>query len=650
MPSLAGTKIDKYRIVEEVGHGGMAVVYRGHDTVLEREVAVKVLHAHLADREESRARLQREALAVAKLRHDNILEIFDYSGGTDAESYIVTEFIHGPTMREWIDDKLDPRPTVAAMIVHRLCLALQEAHRVGIVHRDIKPENVMVRDGDGVLKLMDFGIAQILDDQKLTLTGQLIGSPAYMAPELISGRPLDQRTDLFSLGILLYQLATGTLPFSGRNPHEVLNRIADGDFPLPSSICPLVDRDLEAIIAVSLATSPDERYQSAETFAKELERYLDETGVAPTSDELKAYFNAPESYVRELDERVAQTLMARASTASEQGHTARAVALLSRVLEIDNGHKGARALLDKVRRRERRLRHMLVAAGGLALTGLIAAGVMLLPEGGMSGQVASAASDSSAHAERETGLPGASSTRPPSGESADPGEEPLATVPSTEAGRTTEPPGSDSASPETSDTAPTSSDSGGEKPKSADVRPVGTRPPARRPKRTNPASSGPEPFSCKLQITVIPFNTARNHKLQVGSRETLAIDARTMTLNLDRPTTVSLTGGDWRGTKRLTADTCAAGTVKLAATPRPARVSITGVPPKTVVKCLKGCADKDIGANQSADKQLHPIPLDEGGSRRVVFRLQAEGYQPKRIERTVHPGSHTIPVKLDRRK
>ena len=197
MPSLAGSKLDKYRIVEEVGHGGMAVVYRGHDTVLEREVAVKVLHAHLADREESRARLQREALAVAKLRHDNILEIFDYSGGTAAESYIVTEFIHGPTMRQWVDERLDPRPTVAAMIVHRLCLALHEAHRAGIVHRDIKPENVMVRERDGVLKLMDFGIAQIIDDQKLTLTGQLIGSPAYMAPELISGRPLDQRTDLF---------------------------------------------------------------------------------------------------------------------------------------------------------------------------------------------------------------------------------------------------------------------------------------------------------------------------------------------------------------------------------------------------------------------------------------------------------------------
>src|SRR5690606_789025 len=154
-------------------------------------------------------------IAVAKLRHDNILEIFDYSGPQAAESYIVTEFIHGPTLKEWIDESLEPRPAVAAMIVHRLCLALGHAHKSAIVHRDIKPENVMIRKQDGVIKLMDFGIAQIIDNQKLTLTGQLIGSPAYMAPELISGKPLDVRTDLFSLGILLYQLATGELPFSG---------------------------------------------------------------------------------------------------------------------------------------------------------------------------------------------------------------------------------------------------------------------------------------------------------------------------------------------------------------------------------------------------------------------------------------------------
>jgi len=638
VPSLAGSKIDKYQIVEEVGHGGMAVVYRGRDTVLEREVAVKVLHAHLADREESRARLQREALAVAKLRHDNILEIFDYSGGKDQESYIVTEFIHGPTMRQWVDEKLDPRPTVAAMVVHRLCLALSEAHRSGIVHRDIKPENVMVRQDDGVLKLMDFGIAQILDDQKLTLTGQLIGSPAYMAPELISGRPLDQRTDLFSLGILLYQLATGTLPFSGRNPHEVLNRIADGDYPPPSTLCPLVDRDLEAIIAVALATSPDERYQSAETFARELEGYLAEMGVPPTPQELKAYFTEPEGYVRELDERVATALMQRATHASEQGHTARAVALLGRVLELDAEHAGARALLDKVRRRERRLRQVLMGAGALALTGLVAAGVMLVPRGPMSGQLVAAASD-------PPGGSAASKTARPRGNrdrGAPADVEPSSSEPPNPGPRSTDP---------TEPVAP--------RPTPPDdlVDPPDAAPPAGRPhrkaRRANPDDDDGDgqaaPFSCRIDLENIPFSTARNHKLQVGGDETLNIDSRTMQLELDGTTTVSLTGGTWRGTARPTAESCAQGPVKLRATPRPARVRISGVPPNTVVRCMKGCAAKDIGTNQEADKELNPIPLDSD-HQDITLALQCPGHEPKTIKHTVYSGSQPLKTSLDPRK
>ena len=637
MPSLAGSKIDKYRIVEEVGHGGMAVVYRGQDTVLEREVAVKVLHAHLADREESRARLQREALAVAKLRHDNILEIFDYSGGEAAESYIVTEFIHGPTMRQWVDEKLDPRPTVAAMIVHRLCLALHEAHRSGIVHRDIKPENVMVRERDGVLKLMDFGIAQIIDDQKLTLTGQLIGSPAYMAPELISGRPLDQRTDLFSLGILLYQLATGKLPFSGRNPHEVLNRIADGDYPPPSTLCPLVDRDLETIIAVALATSPDERYQSAETFAKELERYLDEMGVKPTPEELKAYFTDPEGYVRELDERVAATLMERAKVASEQGHTARAVGLLGRVLEIDSGHVGARTLLEKVRRRERRLRQVLLAAGGLALTGLVAAGIMLVPEGSMSSRVASAASEQASRvdADREGGSTKAALEAPPPPRPEDPAEDPEPVKP--------DPIPTGDGSGDDAETAEPDAEPTGD-------RPVGMRPIKARPRRTNPSLDVPQTFSCALKLDNIPFNTARNHELQVGRKKVEINDLET-TLQLDEPTTVVLTGAMWRGTVRLDADVCSNGTVRLAARPKDAEVTIKA-PAQATVICKAGCRKKDIGRPQLADDVLAPIPIDidDNGSKSIRLLVKAPNHESMEIKQRVYPGPQTVTANLELNK
>ncbi|MBL4686919.1 MAG: serine/threonine protein kinase [Nannocystaceae bacterium] len=383
MANLTGTTLDKYEILEEVGHGGMAVVYRGRDRVLDREVAVKVLHPHLADRKESRLRLQREAIAVAKLRHENILEIFDYSGVDAEESYIVTEFIHGPTLREWIERDLQPRPVVAAMIIHRLCQALCHAHNSAIVHRDIKPENVMIRMEDGNIKLMDFGIAQIIDNNKLTLTGQLIGSPAYMAPELISGRPLDARTDLFSLGILLYQLATNQLPFNGRNPHEVLTRIADGVYPPASSISPLIDRDFEAIIDRALALNPDDRYQSVETFAKELEEYLAEMGLEPTTSELCSYFHEPEEYLDALDIRVCTALLKQADKAGAAGSTARAIRLLGRVLELEPEHGGAKSMLARFKARERRSRELLLGAASLALAGLVGAGYMLMPPGGI---------------------------------------------------------------------------------------------------------------------------------------------------------------------------------------------------------------------------------------------------------------------------
>jgi len=211
---------ERYRLLREVGQGGMAVVYRAIDETLKREVAIKILHPHLASEPESKARLEREAQSVAKLHHENILEIFDYSGLDSPSSYIVTEFIDGQTLKELLAARPFGYPEIAALVAVEICGALAHAHAAGIIHRDVKPENVMIRK-DGVLKLMDFGIAQAIDLQRMTVTGQLLGSPAYMAPELIEGKPLDFRTDVFAVGIMLYQLATGSLPFAGKNPHAI---------------------------------------------------------------------------------------------------------------------------------------------------------------------------------------------------------------------------------------------------------------------------------------------------------------------------------------------------------------------------------------------------------------------------------------------
>ena len=230
---MIGRQISRYRIVEQIGSGGMSVVYKGVDTTLDREVAVKVLHPHLASKEDSRRRFSREAKAVAKLHHPNILEIYDFSGDDAPEAFIVTEYIRGVTLRTFAEQhRFDP-PEIAAMAVHELASALDHAHGIGIIHRDLKPENVMIRE-DGVIKLMDFGIAKVLDrDERMTMTGALVGSPAHMAPEIIEGLEAGREADIFSLGTILYWLCCGKLPFMGNNTTQTLKLILDGTYPDP---------------------------------------------------------------------------------------------------------------------------------------------------------------------------------------------------------------------------------------------------------------------------------------------------------------------------------------------------------------------------------------------------------------------------------
>jgi tRNA A-37 threonylcarbamoyl transferase component Bud32 len=632
VPSLAGTTIDKYEMIEEVGCGGMAVVYRGRDRVLDREVAVKVLHPHLADREESRLRLQREAIAVAKLRHDNILEIFDYSGPSARESYIVTEFIHGPTLKEWIDESLQPRPAVAAMIVHRLCLALAHAHKSAIVHRDIKPENVMIRMQDGVIKLMDFGIAQIIDNQKLTLTGQLIGSPAYMAPELISGKPLDARTDLFSLGILLYQLATGELPFSGRNPHEVLNRIADGEYPAPSTICPLVDRELEAIIERALATNPDDRYQSVETLGHELEEYCLEVGIEPGGEELAKYFTDPDGYVVELDERVCGALMAQAEEAAKTGSTARAIRLLGRVVELQPEHKGAKSLLAKLRVRERRVRHLLVAAGGLAIAGLATAGYMLIePDGG---QKAAALAGGSV-------LEPPAPIGPPVGEADDEG-------PGEADDEREDAAGADDAADDASAAVVPAAESATAEPEAETGEDTDVaRPSGKKPVRV--ASPKPTVTSCKLKIKGVPLSTARNGLLlKIGGK---AVEAKHVRHDFTFPgesVTVVLDDDRYTGRVVVTAEACAAGDVSLEAKGLDARLSFSGIPGGISVRWCDRSCDSDTNNNwRLADDGIR-IPVTDG-QRDVELHFKHEDYKEKKMRLSATPGPRSVPVSLEPR-
>ncbi|MEO6954563.1 MAG: serine/threonine-protein kinase [Polyangia bacterium] len=365
----AGLK--RYELLDEVGQGGMAIVYRAHDTMLDREVAVKVLHPHLAGQAESRDRLEREAQAVAKLRHENILEIFDYSGRSSDESYIVTEFIHGTTLRQFTTAHALPYPELAELIVSEIARALEHAHKAGVIHRDIKPENVMIRS-DGLIKLMDFGIAQMVDKERMTQTGQLMGSPAYMAPEHVEGGGIDVRTDVFSVGILLYQLATGQLPFRGRNPHEMLKRIADCVYAPPDSVNPRVGRRLTKVIARALAKNKADRYGDVGELRRDLLEDLTDAGLDDPRAELVAFFAAPAAFIGTLGPRMTDALTARGRKLLGDGRRAAALEAWRRALEITPTSQELLALVKGIERRQA-LGRSLVGATGLGCLALAAA-------------------------------------------------------------------------------------------------------------------------------------------------------------------------------------------------------------------------------------------------------------------------------------
>jgi len=347
-----GQVLDKYELLERVGQGGMAVVYRGLDRALKRTVAVKILHKHLSDYQEARDRFEREAQAVAKLRHENILEIFDYKAG--AESYIVTEFIDGQTLKQFITDRPIGFPEVGAMIMLQVARALAHAHAGGILHRDVKPENIMIRS-DGVVKLMDFGISHMVDLERLTVTGQLLGSPAYMAPEHVEGRPLDFRTDVFAVGIVLYQLTVGKLPFEGKNPHEVLKRIAECKFLDPRQANPRIGNRLGRIILRAMAAAPTDRFPAIGEMVLALEAYLEESGIATDkiTSELARYFKAPGPYEQALKERLVDHLSRRGQQLLADGEQAPALDVFDRVLTIDPKNEKVLAILDGLNRRTR---------------------------------------------------------------------------------------------------------------------------------------------------------------------------------------------------------------------------------------------------------------------------------------------------------
>ncbi len=271
-----GQMLGSYRIISQIGKGGMATVYKAYQASMDRNVAIKVLPSQLAESQEFTARFQQEARIIAKLEHPHILPIFDY-GESDGVAYFVMRYLEAGTLK---DRMIAGRPlplNEIDRIFTQLTEALSYAHSHGIVHRDLKPANALI-DSYGNIFLTDFGIAKLLESAspRLTQTDAIMGTPAYISPEQAQAAPVDQRSDIYSLGIILYEMTTGQVPFSADTPLAVILKHISDPLPPPSLLKPDIHPAIERVILKALAKNPADRYSSAEEFVAAWKRALEE--------------------------------------------------------------------------------------------------------------------------------------------------------------------------------------------------------------------------------------------------------------------------------------------------------------------------------------------------------------------------------------
>ncbi len=281
MPDIPEIFDNRYEIVKRLGSGGMADVYLARDTHLGREVAIKILYKRYARDEEFVSRFRREAQAAAGLNHPHIVSIYD-RGEADGSYYIAMEYLEGKSLKDLIAQKGSLSPDKAIFVAEQILQALQFAHEHNVIHRDIKPHNIVI-SGRGEVKVTDFGIARAGTSAKMTETGSILGTAQYLSPEQAKGKAVEQGSDLYSLGVVLYEMLTGRVPFEGENPVAIaLKHLSDVPVP-PQALKPGIPDNLNTVVMKALAKDPRERYRSAEEFLADLRRCRENLPVAPAA-------------------------------------------------------------------------------------------------------------------------------------------------------------------------------------------------------------------------------------------------------------------------------------------------------------------------------------------------------------------------------
>src|SRR5690606_6614052 len=270
---LIGRSINgRYKILELIGGGGMSNVYLAHDMILDRDIAIKILRYDFSNEEELRRRFQREALSTTSLAHPNIVNIFDV-GEDGSVHYLVMEYVPGKTLKEYIIEHSPVSPERAVEIMKQLTSALAHEHHNQIVHRDIKPQNILM-DAEGNVKISDFGIAMALSATSYTQTNSVLGTVHYLSPEQARGGTANKKSDIYSLGIVMFELLTGKLPFSGESAVSIALKHLQTETPSLREIVPSMPQSLENVVLKATAKNPQHRYQSANEMEEDLSTVL----------------------------------------------------------------------------------------------------------------------------------------------------------------------------------------------------------------------------------------------------------------------------------------------------------------------------------------------------------------------------------------